>query len=294
MRVPAPTPRRYLLCEPRHFEVQYSINPWMREDTPVDTARAGRQWEALVSAYREHGHTVETVAPVPGLPDMVFAANSALVVGGRVFGSYFQAPQRRPESAEYETWFKAAGYDVYRPESLCEGEGDLVPAGRHILAGTGFRTTREAHAEVQEFFGVPTIGLQLVDPYFYHLDTALFVLDEGETTTEETAATQGTPATGGANAATGRANIAYYPDAFSPGSRAVLRRLFPDAVIASRDDAMAFGLNSVSDGRHVFIAPGAVGLIDQLTHRGYVPVPVDLSEFHKAGGGIKCCTQEIR
>ncbi|MFG2890160.1 dimethylargininase [Streptomyces sp. NPDC048248] len=277
-------PGRYLLCEPRHFAVHYAINPWMRADAQVDTALAGRQWETLVRAYREHGHTVETVPPVAGLPDMVFAANSALVLAGRVFGSRFHAPERRPESTEYETWFKAAGYDVYRPEELCEGEGDLAPAGPFLLAGTGFRTTRAAHAEVQEFFGVPTIGLQLVDPYFYHLDTALFVLDD--------------PGAGGAGGEDGAprpaANIAYYPQAFSSGSREVLRRLFPDAVIATREDAMAFGLNSVSDGRHVFIAPAAVGLIDQLTHRGYVPVPVDLSEFHKAGGGIKCCTQEIR
>jgi len=50
----------------------------------------------------------------------------------------------------------------------------------------------------------------------------------------------------------------------------------------------------LSDGRHVFIAPRAEALADQLVTRGYVPVPVDLSEFHKAGGGIKCCTQEIR
>lgn len=267
-------PRRYLVCEPRHFAVQYAINPWMRADVPVDTALAERQWETLMGTYRAHGHTVETVPPVPGLPDMVFAANSALVVGGRVFGSRFHAPQRRPESTEYETWFKAAGHDVYRPESPCEGEGDLVPAGRFILAGTGFRTTPAAHREVQEFFGVPTIGLQLVDPYFYHLDTALFVLGESPET--------------------GEAHIAYYPGAFSSGSREVLRRLFPDALLATREDAMAFGLNSVSDGRHVFVAPQASGLIAQLSAHGYVPVPVDLSEFHKAGGGIKCCTQEIR
>lgn len=83
---------------------------------------------------------------------------------------------------------------MYRPESVCEGEGDLVPAGRWILAGTGFRTTREAHHEVQEYFGMPVIGLKLTDPYFYHLDTALFVLDE--------------------------TNIAYYP---GPSRRAAVR-----------------------------------------------------------------------
>jgi N-dimethylarginine dimethylaminohydrolase len=266
-----PRRRRFLVCEPRHFAVQYAINPWMRPDRPVDVDLAQEQWQALIRAYRDHGHTVDTVKPVPGLPDMVFAANAAVVHEGRVFGSLFHAPERRPESIPYETWFKAAGFDVYRPESVCEGEGDLIPAGRWILAGTGFRTTREAHREVQEFFGAPVIGLTLVDPYFYHLDTALFVLDDQ-----------------------GDGNIAYYPEAFSPGSREVLARLYPDAVIATREDAMAFGLNSVSDGRHVFVSPGATTLADQLADRGYVPVPVDMTEFHKAGGGIKCCTQEIR
>ncbi|MFD5075226.1 dimethylargininase [Streptomyces sp. NPDC058371] len=269
-----PRPRRFLVCEPRHFAVQYAINPWMHPDAQVDVDLAHGQWQALISAYRAHGHSVDSVEPVTDLPDMVFAANSALVLAGRVFGSLFHAPQRRPESTAYETWFKAAGFDVHRPESVCEGEGDLVPVGRYVLAGTGFRTTREAHREVQEFFGVPVISLQLVDPRFYHLDTALFVLDDGS---------------GGHEA-----NIAYYPEAFSPGSREALDRLFPDAVIATHEDAMAFGLNSVSDGHHVFISPRAEALAGRLVRHGYVPVPVDLSEFHKAGGGIKCCTQEIR
>jgi N-dimethylarginine dimethylaminohydrolase len=269
-----PRRRRFLLCEPRHFAVQYAINPWMSTGRPVDVIRALDQWQALVDAYRVHGHTVHTVQPVSGLPDMVFAANSAVVVEGRVFGSRFHAPERRPESVPYATWFKTEGFEVHQPEAVCEGEGDLVPAGRWILAGTGFRTTREAHREAQEFFGVPVISLTLVDPYFYHLDTALFVLDD--------------TGDGGAG------NVAYYPGAFSPGSREVLERLYPDAVLATREDALAFGLNSVSDGRHVFLSPGARGLADRLAGLGYVPVPVDLSEFHKAGGGIKCCTQEIR
>ncbi|NNN34982.1 amidinotransferase [Streptomyces sp. S3(2020)] len=267
-----PRRRRFLVCEPRHFAVQYAINPWMHPDTHVDVDLAQEQWQALIGAYRSHGHAIDALEPVPGLPDMVFAANSAVVVGGRVFGSLFHAPERRPESTHYDLWFKTAGYDVHRPVSVCEGEGDLVWTGRYVLAGTGFRTTREAHREVQEFFGHPVISLTLVDPHFYHLDTALFVLDDSE----------------------GENNIVYYPEAFSPGSREVLARLYPRAVLATRDDAMAFGLNSVSDGRHVFIAPQAEALAARLDDHGYVPVPVDLSEFHKAGGGIKCCTQEIR
>ncbi|MEU9982908.1 dimethylargininase [Streptomyces sp. NPDC050856] len=271
------------MCEPRYFDVRYAINPWMNTDDPVDLALARDQWRTLVRTYRDHGHTVETVAPVEDLPDMVFAANAAVIVGGRVFGSFFHAPERRPESFAYETWFKEARYDVRQPASVCEGEGDIVPAGRFVLAGTGFRTQRSAHREVQEFFGRPTISLELTDPRFYHLDTALFFLGEE--------GAEGDERDGGGG---GEGNIAYYPEAFSPGTREVLRWLYPRAVIADEEDALAFGLNSVSDGRHVFVAPQAHGLIAQIAHRGYVPVPVDLSEFRKAGGGIKCCTLEIR
>ena len=242
--------RRFLVCEPRHFAVQYAINPWMQPDTQVDVDLAQRAVAGADPRLPNHGHAVDTVEPVPGLPDMVFAANSAVVVGGRVFGSFFHAPERRPESTHYDTWFKAAGYDVHRPEAVCEGEGDLVWTGRYVLAGTGFRTTREAHREVQEFFGHPVISLTLVDPYFYHLDTALFVLDDGH-----------------------EGNIVYYPEAFSPGSREVLARLYPDAVLATRDDAMAFGLNSVSDGRHVFIAPQAEALAARLDRPRLCPRP---------------------
>jgi N-dimethylarginine dimethylaminohydrolase len=140
--------------------------------------------------------------------------------------------------------------------------------GGVILAGTGFRTEHAAHLEAQEYFGTPVVSLTLVDPRFYHLDTALFALD-GE-------------------------NVAYYPAAFSAGSREVLRGLFPDAVLATEADAVAFGLNSVSDGRNVIIAEAAYRLADSLAERGYQPVPVDLSELLKAGGGAKCCTLELR
>jgi N-dimethylarginine dimethylaminohydrolase len=160
------------------------------------------------------------------------------------------------------------------PEKINEAEGDFAWTGRLLLAGTGFRTDPAAHAEAQEALGVPVVSLQLVDPRYYHLDTALFVL------TEES----------GASAA----NVAYYPDAFSAGSQRVLRRMFPEAVVATAADAECFGLNGVSDGRNVVLPVEATALGERLAARGYDPVYLDISELRKAGGGPKCCTLEIR
>ncbi|MGH3882843.1 MAG: amidinotransferase, partial [Pseudonocardiaceae bacterium] len=88
------TARRYLMCPPRYFTVSYVINPWMDPSRPVDAARAMAQWAALADTHRALGHTVELIDPEPGLPDMVFAANAAMVIGGIVLGARFRDQQR--------------------------------------------------------------------------------------------------------------------------------------------------------------------------------------------------------
>ncbi|MEU4831107.1 dimethylargininase [Streptosporangium sp. NPDC023615] len=261
--------RHYLMCRPDHFAVEYAINPWMHPEAGADREVAIRQWETLRSVYLDLGHRVSLVEPVEGLPDMVFSANGALVVDGRVYGARFAYPQREAEGPAYLRWFTENGYDrVHEAAFVNEGEGDFLTLDHLVLAGTGFRTNITAHKEAQEFLGRPVVTLQLVDPRFYHLDTALFPLDGH--------------------------NVAYFPGAFSPGSREVLENLFPDAVLASEDDALTFGLNSVSDGVNVVISSESGGLQLELKRRGFEVVPVDLSELRKAGGGPKCCTLEIR
>jgi|SRR5262245_10443066 len=265
--MPEPTPRHYLMCRPTYFSVQYAINPWMDPSVPVDAALAVRQWTNLRQVYLDLGHQVEEITPVPGLPDMVFAANGATVIDGIALGVQFRDAERADEAPAYAAWFERSGYQVHRPKHVNEGEGDMLLAGDLLLAGTGYRTAYAAHAEAQEIFGRPVVTLHLVDPRFYHLDTALCVL--GET-------------------------VAYLPEAFSPGSRAALRRLFPDAVLASPADAGVLGLNAVSDGLHVVLPSQASGLAAELRDRGYVPIGVNMSELRKAGGGPKCCTLEVR
>ena len=269
---PGATPRRYLMCEPTHYTVSYEINPWMDRTRATDTDLAVRQWRTLRDTYLELGHTVETIDPLPGLPDMVYAANGATMVDGVVYSARFRYPERQPEGPAYEKWFADRGWVTHTATEVNEGEGDMLVAGDVLLAGWGFRTERAAHAELQEVTGHPVVSLELVDPRYYHLDTALAVLSSDPADPQ----------------------IAYYPPAFSPGSRAVLARLFPDAVLATDADAEVLGLNAVSDGLHVVVSPRATDLAAALRERGYEPLPVDTSELLKGGGGAKCCTLEIR
>ena len=173
-----PSPRSYLMCPPSHFAVTYAINPWMRPDQPADADRAMRQWERLRQIYLDLGHTVQIVDPIPGLPDMVFAANGATVVAGTVLGVKFRHPERAAEADAYLDWFRAAGHPrVHTPRLVNEGEGDILFTGRALIAGHGFRSDPATPAELEATFGMPAIGVRLVDPRYYHLDTALCVLD---------------------------------------------------------------------------------------------------------------------
>ncbi len=266
------TRRHYLMCPPAHFAVTYAINPWMDPSVPVDPVLAMTQWATLRDTYLQFGHRVDLLEPVPGLPDMVYAANGATIVDGRVLGARFRHPERAAEAAAHLAWFRAAGFPTVEAQRVNEGEGDLLAVGdgvdAAVLAGTGFRTDPAAHVEAAAALGRPVVSLELVDPRYYHLDTAIAVLDAS--------------------------TIAWLPAAFAPASQELLRSRYPDAIEASPADAAVLGLNAVSDGRHVVLPAAATELAAQLADRGFVPVPVDLSELLKGGGGPKCCTLEVR
>ena len=255
------------MTSPDFFAVEYAINPWMDTTTPVNNIRAKEQWESLRAIYHQLGHVVDLVPPVPGLPDMVYAANGGLIVGGIAIVARFKYPQRAGESRAHTEWMLANGHTPHTTQHLNEGQGDLLVVGEILLAGHGFRTDARAHTEVAELLGMPVVSLELVDPRFYHLDTALAVLDDH--------------------------TIAYYPPAFGDASRKQLETLFPDAILVGSADAYALGLNVVSDGYHVVHPAAAVGFAQQLSNAGFEPIAVDLSELLKGGGSVKCCTMEV-
>ena len=150
-----PRPRHYLMTPPRHFAVEYAINPWMHPGVEVDRELALRQWQGLVDTYRRLGHRVDLLDPVEGLPDMVYAANGALVTATATVAARFAYRQRAAESQAYAGWLGAHGLGpVYVPVEVNEGEGDFLVVGDKILAGTGFRTSPAAHTEVARLTGL--------------------------------------------------------------------------------------------------------------------------------------------
>lgn len=266
-RTRTPRARRYAMTPPTFFAVEYAINPWMDLSTPVDVGVAHAQWENLYQTYLSLGHHVDIVEPVPGLPDMVYAANGGFIADDIAIVAKFRYTERADEARAYAAWMASRGYRPLSTRHVNEGQGDLLMVGDIVLAGYGFRTDRRAHDEISAALGFPIVSLELVDPRFYHLDTALAVLDDH--------------------------TIAYYPPAFSEAAHDQLRALFPAAIVVGSADAYVLGLNAVSDGLHVVIPSGANHFATQLREAGFEPVGVDLSELLKGGGSVKCCTLEV-
>lgn len=260
--------KRVLMCRPEHFTVTSTINVWMDPTKPTSTAKALEQWQTLHDAYLALGYEVELIDPIAGLDDMVYAANGGFTLDGKAYGAKFTYAERQAEGPAYMRWFADNGFAVHEPEHVNEGEGDMLLSRGTILAGHGFRTSLDSHDELRRIFDREVVSLRLVDPRFYHLDTAMAILDS------ET--------------------IAYLPAAFDEASRAELERRYPDAILVDEADASVLGLNSFGDGRTMVIAERATGFGAQLRERGYETIELDLSELLLGGGGIKCCTLELR
>ena len=272
-----------LMVDPGHFEVSYVINPWMKptawSEDPVGHFRAAQHAsDALQKALAAAGAEVIILPGARGLPDMVFPANAAVVLDGRVLVARFRCPERRGEEPLFLAAFQAlkargllSEVQQYPDDCFQEGAGDCIwdTTRQCFWAGYGQRSVRESLDVTAEFFGVTVTPLELVSPRFYHLDTCFLSLTGGE--------------------------IVYYPPAFSEEGRATIRAAVgKDKLIeADDDDAAGFCVNAVNFGREVVMARPKDGLRAKLAERGYHVTSVDLDPFILSGGGAYCMTLRL-
>lgn len=262
--------KHILMTTADYYCIEYEINPWMHQDEHIDDTAAQQQWQKLYDIYTKHlGWKVELATPVQHLPDMVFATDCCLMIDGKILLSNFRHPERRPEAAYFERWFREHGYTAIRTAShFFEGGGDNLLCGDIILAGHGFRSNPEAADELREYFGRTVIPLRIVDPFFYHLDTSVAVLSDD--------------------------TVAFYPPALDKASQQRLRAAIPNVIEATLAEAKSFGLNAVSDGRTIITSNESPSLLKKYEDAGFAVIGTPILEFRKSGGGVKCMTLELR
>ncbi|RAK59057.1 amidinotransferase [Phenylobacterium hankyongense] len=274
---------QFLMTDAGHFDVCYQINPWMqptawRADPAACKAAAQAGSAQLKAALQAAGAHVETIGGVRGLPDLVFPANAAVVLDGRVLLARFRYPERQGEEAVFRSAFEKLRKRglveelVDLPEGLFhEGAGDCIwDKDRKLFwAGYGPRSSHGALAVIRRVFGQEVVPLELASDRFYHLDTCFCPLAGGK--------------------------VLYYPAAFTAPALAAIRARVPEAqrIEASDEEAAAFCVNAVNLDAKVIMARAPASLRAKLRAGGYTLVEVDLDPFILSGGAAYCMTLRL-
>jgi N-dimethylarginine dimethylaminohydrolase len=277
------TDARIAMCRPDFFDVSYKINPWMTpEEWSRDSAKFEAQsksgWQQLYLKLKEIGAEIELVAPEPGLPDLVFTANAAVVMNGKILLASFRHPERQGEEKFYKAFFeemvaKGICHELQEmPEGIIlEGAGDCVadPQRQIFWMGYGQRSSKEAAPVVEDYFGLPVVALELVNPRYYHMDTALVPLSGGE--------------------------VVYYPGAFSDHDQATIARIVGEdnLIPVSDEDALLMAVNLVCVGKNIVLARCSDKMEAELNRRGYTVHHVPIADFSKSGGSAFCLTLRL-
>jgi N-dimethylarginine dimethylaminohydrolase len=259
----------FLMCPPHHFQVAYSINPWMDPRAWASGRRhlmraAERQWQALYETMLMGGAEVEVINAIPDEPDLVFTANAAVVLDRKALLARFRYQERRAEepifAASMHRLRSQGDMDVVidLPEGIVlEGAGDCIwdRERGHFWLGFGPRSDSAARHLVTDVFGIECVPLELTDPRFYHLDTAFCALPSGE--------------------------VMFYPNAFTPAARRAIndRVMCAQQILLQDEDATAFAANAVAVGHRIMLSSCSTQLRDQLEERGYVVTEIPLHTF---------------
>ncbi len=258
-----------LMCPPDYYGIEYEINPWMSRSRQADRPLAHEQWRRLMETLTGLGAAVSLLDPVPGLPDLVFTANAAMIYRRRAILSHFRHQQRQGEEPLCERWLAEHGFAVERlPDGrYFEGAGDALFCGQTLVAGYRIRSDVQSQQLVGQMVAHRALPVELIDGYYYHLDTCFCPLAPGE--------------------------AIWYPGAFDDYGRRALAEIVPTLIEVPLEEARSFACNAVVVGKHVVTNTGCPRLHADLRSRGYEPVETPLSEFVKAGGSAKCLTLRL-
>ena len=263
----------YLMVEPSHFRVDYSINPFMDPAIQPDPTLALAQWRGLVATLRGLGASVDVLPQLADAPDMVYAMNLGLAAGPRFVLSHMRFAQRRMETAAAASWASDGGWQTSYVGSDGVGAhleaGDAFAWNGDLIVGYGPRTEELALKHLAADLGVRVRGFRITHPGMYHLDLAFCPLDSR------------------------RALVC--PSALDSESAEALLALIPEPLILTEDEALTtFAANSVVVGRTVVMpATPPARVVAQLREWGFEVVIADVSEFHKAGGSVRCLTNPL-
>jgi N-dimethylarginine dimethylaminohydrolase len=257
-------PKNIYMCPPDYLSLKYEINPWMDKESEFSLSTAKKQWEKLFDLYKQLiPNNIFKVEAKEGLTELCFLGDSLFAINGSVVYSRFAKKERSSEAPYVMQYFSDTLEGKQIPEGMFyEGSGETMLWRDKIFVGYGQRSSVEIVSHLKSAFTLDVVGFELIDKKYYHLDTALFPINDHL--------------------------IAVFPDAFSKKALDYLKSLDTEIIELNETDAEAFALNSVSIDNNIVVHYEAQNFINLLKSRSFNVHTVDISEFIKFGGGLKC------
>lgn len=264
--------KKIVMCAPTYYQIEYEINPWMHINNDVDPKGAAAAYQQLKQTYTKLGVEILDIAPAKGLPDMIYTANLGFALTDKFVVANFRYPERRGESALAKKYFQDLKFEIFElPEGIFfEGEGDLLKTDDHrYFFGHGHRSMPEAKPYLNDFLSTTCIDLEVTNPYFYHLDTCFAPLSNSA--------------------------VVINPVSFTPEGLKTIHAQFDTVIEASAADNAVLGCNLEVIDTTIVVGKGiSPQLQDRFQEIGLTTATVDMREYLKGGGSVKCASLRIQ
>jgi dimethylargininase len=223
---------------------------------PIDVVRAREQHERYCQALEGLGLTLIRIAADDRFPDCPFVEDAALVLDDRAIITAPGAETRRGETGAIEEALEGLKplYHIEAPATL-DG-GDVLLIGHHLYTGLSDRTSPQAVEQLSriladtrhEIIPVPVSGILHLKSACTYLGDDVIVLLPGHLDDD------------------------------------VFRR-YKRITVPTNE---AHAANCLSINGTVLVSAGAPDTLGLIEEAGFDTLEIDISESHKAGGGLTC------
>ena len=263
--------KRILMCPPTQYDVVYEINPWMNIKNKPDKQTTLSSYKILKETFTQLGLIVYEIKQEIGYPDMVYTANFGSIKNNTFLRANFKHIERRKET-DYAERYLANKFEIEAislPDDIFfEGQGDLLSDGKRHFFGYGKRSDYKAKPYIEDFLNEAVTHLELIDPYYYHLDTCFAPLSQDI--------------------------VVINPLSFTQEGINTIKKCFNTVIETSPEENKVLACNLVHIGNNIIVGKGISNTLkNSLKKFDYTIHEIDMSEYHKGGGSVKCCTFEF-
>lgn len=262
--------KKILLCPPQYYDIEYEINPWMDVKRKANKDKVYAEYASLKQKFDELGIEYSEIEPQPGLPDMVYAANYGFAEGQKFIKANFMYPERRKEADFAQEYLEKLGYETLTIPSdiFFEGQGDLLKTSNQYFFGWGKRSQPTAKPYLETLLNQPLIDFELINPYYYHLDTCFAPLND--------------------------TTVMINQRSFKPEGLKKIYETFANVIETSEQDNQFLCCNLVVWEKNIIVGKGiTAATVNTLQEFGFTTHQIDTTEYLKGGGSVKCLSLEL-